>query len=197
MLKVNTVITHYRAIYSFCACQVQSRKRACDLRARLPLSVLWLVRRWKQRNEWNLRFWKFKLKELFASGRLKNSWTVPSTLRMDNLSIFSSPGTVIGSASEAILPLDKRNHFKNLFFFHDKQLQVHTDDHWPIDHLGQFFSIWHARIVIGFGSEHRSSEIMAVSPPSTARWQCTRLTCLPWPHVVEHALQALTNQLQM
>lgn len=36
---------------------------------------------------------------------------------MDNLSIFSSPRTVIGSASEAILPLDKRNHFKNLFFF--------------------------------------------------------------------------------
>lgn len=61
-------------------------------------------------------FLEIQIERIIRLRKIKSSWTVPSTLRMDNLSISSSPGTVIGSASEASLPLDKRNYFENLFF---------------------------------------------------------------------------------
>lgn len=81
-------------------------------------SLSFVIGEKKEAKKWlKSTFLEIQIERIIRLRKIKSSWTVPSTLRMDNLSIFSSPGTVIGSASEAILPLDKQNHFKNLFFF--------------------------------------------------------------------------------
>lgn len=80
-------------------------------------SLSFVIGEKKEAKKWlKSTFLEIQIERIIRLRKIKSSWTVPSTLRMDNLSIFSSPGTVIGSASEASSPLDKRNYFENLFF---------------------------------------------------------------------------------
>lgn len=80
-------------------------------------SLSFVIGEKKEAKKWlKSTFLQIQIERIIRLRKIKSSWTVPSTLRMDNLSIFSSPGTVIGSASEASSPLDKRNYFENLFF---------------------------------------------------------------------------------